>query len=144
MYVPWGHIWRRNQPTCKEWDSNKSFLLQDARSKNIEDVLILSGDHLYRMDYMDFVQVRLKMHLRTNLHLLFTFISDTSSLHWQNHRQSGADITISCLPMDDRWVTTWCFPFGRLAKKSLILKGPTDLDQCNQFKPFSVHRNLST
>lgn len=33
-------------------------MLQDARSKDIEDVLILSGDHLYRMDYMDFVQVR--------------------------------------------------------------------------------------
>ncbi|KAL4564522.1 hypothetical protein LXL04_028586 [Taraxacum kok-saghyz] len=50
------------------------WLFEDARSKDIEDVLILSGDHLYRMDYMDFVQ---------------------------NHRQSGADITISCLPMDD-------------------------------------------
>lgn len=33
-------------------------MLQDPRSKDIEDVLILSGDHLYRMDYMDFVQVR--------------------------------------------------------------------------------------
>lgn len=31
--------------------------LQDAKAKEIEDVLILSGDHLYRMDYMDFVQV---------------------------------------------------------------------------------------
>ncbi|KAJ4847292.1 conserved fungal protein Adg2 [Turnera subulata] len=50
------------------------WLFEDPRSKDIEDVLILSGDHLYRMDYMDFVQ---------------------------NHRQSGADITISCLPMDD-------------------------------------------
>ncbi|KAK9288194.1 hypothetical protein L1049_016643 [Liquidambar formosana] len=50
------------------------WLFEDARSREIEDVLILSGDHLYRMDYMDFVQ---------------------------NHRQSGADITISCLPMDD-------------------------------------------
>uniref|UniRef100_A0A5B7B003 Glucose-1-phosphate adenylyltransferase n=1 Tax=Davidia involucrata TaxID=16924 RepID=A0A5B7B003_DAVIN len=50
------------------------WLFEDARSKDIEDVLILSGDHLYRMDYMDFVH---------------------------NHRQSGADITISCLPMDD-------------------------------------------
>ncbi|OMO61247.1 Trimeric LpxA-like protein [Corchorus capsularis] len=47
----------------------------DARSKDIEDVLILSGDHLYRMDYMDFVQ---------------------------NHRESGADITISSLPIDNR------------------------------------------
>lgn len=33
------------------------FAFQDAKSKDIEDVLILSGDHLYRMDYMDFVQV---------------------------------------------------------------------------------------
>ncbi|XP_054805818.1 glucose-1-phosphate adenylyltransferase large subunit 1, chloroplastic isoform X2 [Prosopis cineraria] len=50
------------------------WLFEDPRSKEIEDVLILSGDHLYRMDYMDFVQ---------------------------DHRQSGADITLSCLPMDD-------------------------------------------
>ncbi|KAJ0093873.1 hypothetical protein Patl1_25428 [Pistacia atlantica] len=50
------------------------WLFEDARSRDIEDVLILSGDHLYRMDYMDFVQ---------------------------DHRQSGADISISCLPMDD-------------------------------------------
>ncbi|KAM0950995.1 putative glucose-1-phosphate adenylyltransferase [Dioscorea sansibarensis] len=50
------------------------WLFEDARSKDIEDVLILSGDHLYRMDYMDFIQ---------------------------SHRQSGADITIACLPMDD-------------------------------------------
>ncbi|GLT78450.1 hypothetical protein SLA2020_499860 [Shorea laevis] len=50
------------------------WLFEDARSKDIEDILILSGDHLYRMDYMDFVQ---------------------------NHRQSGADITISCLPIGD-------------------------------------------
>ncbi|KNA03995.1 hypothetical protein SOVF_203830 [Spinacia oleracea] len=50
------------------------WLFEDQRSKEIEDILILSGDHLYRMDYMDFLQ---------------------------NHRQSGADISISCLPMDD-------------------------------------------
>jgi len=34
-----------------------SYFLQDARLKCIENILILSGDHLYRMDYMDFVQV---------------------------------------------------------------------------------------
>ncbi|KAF6173533.1 hypothetical protein GIB67_042663 [Kingdonia uniflora] len=50
------------------------WLFEDARSREIEDVIILSGDHLYRMDYMDFIQ---------------------------NHRESGADISISCLPMDD-------------------------------------------
>ncbi|KAF8015692.1 hypothetical protein BT93_H1267 [Corymbia citriodora subsp. variegata] len=66
----------------KQWfqgtaDAVRQFhwLFEDARSKDIEDVLILSGDHLYRMDYMDFVQ---------------------------NHRQSGADISISSLPVDDR------------------------------------------
>lgn len=31
---------------------------QDNKNKNIEHVLILSGDQLYRMDYMDLVQVR--------------------------------------------------------------------------------------
>ncbi|KAH6769871.1 ADP glucose pyrophosphorylase large subunit 1 [Perilla frutescens var. hirtella] len=49
------------------------WLFEDPRSKDIEDVLILSGDHLYRMDYMDFVQ---------------------------SHRQSGADITLASLPID--------------------------------------------
>ncbi|XP_078170221.1 glucose-1-phosphate adenylyltransferase large subunit 1, chloroplastic/amyloplastic-like [Carex rostrata] len=50
-----------------------AWLFEDTKSNEIEDVLIFSGDHLYRMDYMDFIQ---------------------------SHRQSGADVTISCLPMD--------------------------------------------
>ncbi|KAF9605477.1 hypothetical protein IFM89_017496 [Coptis chinensis] len=65
----------------KQWfqgtaDAVRQFhwLFEDARSREIEDIIILSGDHLYRMDYMDFIQ---------------------------NHRESGADITLSCLPMDD-------------------------------------------
>ncbi len=40
-----------------------------------EEFLILSGDHLYRMDYRLFVQ---------------------------RHRDTGADITLSVIPMDDR------------------------------------------
>ncbi|KAL5708191.1 glucose-1-phosphate adenylyltransferase [Ranunculus cassubicifolius] len=48
--------------------------MYDARSKNIEDVIIISGDRLYRMDYMEFIQ---------------------------NHRESGTDISLACLPMDD-------------------------------------------
>ncbi|CAL5337704.1 unnamed protein product [Camellia sinensis] len=62
--------------------------VRDERSKDVEDVVILSGDHLYRMDYMDFVQ---------------------------NHRQSGADITLSCLPMDYSLVIVFSqlgFPSG--------------------------------
>lgn len=31
--------------------------MQDAKNKNVEHVLILSGDHLYRMDYTEFLQV---------------------------------------------------------------------------------------
>ncbi|CAL1396848.1 unnamed protein product [Linum trigynum] len=54
--------------TGKKWfqgtaDAVRQFhwLFEDARSKEIEDVLILSvlGDHLCRMDYMDFVQAYL-------------------------------------------------------------------------------------
>lgn len=51
-----------------------SWVFEDSKYKNIEHILILSGDHLYRMDYMDFVQ---------------------------KHIDSNADITVSCVPMDD-------------------------------------------
>lgn len=75
--------------------------MQDAKGKKIEDVLILSGDHLYRMDYMDFVQV--SMDGDYVFYLFFQqVVKILNSLHFQSHRQSGADITLSCLPMDDR------------------------------------------
>ncbi|XP_010466607.1 PREDICTED: uncharacterized protein LOC104746783 [Camelina sativa] len=32
------------------------WVFEDAKTKNVEHVLILTGDHLYRMDYMNFVQ----------------------------------------------------------------------------------------
>ncbi|CAL0305839.1 unnamed protein product [Lupinus luteus] len=50
------------------------WVFEDAKNKNVEHILILSGDHLYRMDYMDFVQ---------------------------RHIDTNADITVSCVPMDD-------------------------------------------
>ncbi|XP_065880798.1 glucose-1-phosphate adenylyltransferase large subunit 1-like [Euphorbia lathyris] len=50
------------------------WVFEDAKYKNVEHVLILSGDHLYRMDYTDFIQ---------------------------KHIDSNADITVSCVPMDD-------------------------------------------
>ena len=50
-----------------------SWLFADIKNKDIEDVLILSGDHLYRMDYMAFIA---------------------------RHRETNADITVSALPMD--------------------------------------------
>lgn len=67
--------------TGKKWfqgtaDAVRQFiwLFEDARNKNLEHMLILSGDHLYRMDYMDFLQ---------------------------KHIDTDADITVSCVPMDD-------------------------------------------
>lgn len=46
--------------------------MQDAKTKNVEHVLILSGDHLYRMDYMNFVQVRfIFLFVHTELHVNF-------------------------------------------------------------------------
>ncbi|XP_027188390.1 glucose-1-phosphate adenylyltransferase large subunit 1-like isoform X1 [Cicer arietinum] len=49
------------------------WLLEDAEHKNIENILILCGDQLYRMDYMELVQ---------------------------KHINSCADISVSCLPVD--------------------------------------------
>ncbi|KAK8567226.1 hypothetical protein V6N13_005137 [Hibiscus sabdariffa] len=51
-----------------------SWVFENAKAKDVQHVLILSGDHLYRADYMDFVQ---------------------------KHIDTYADITVSCLPMDD-------------------------------------------
>lgn len=51
-----------------------AWLFEDAKHRHIENILILCGDHLYRMDYMDFVQ---------------------------KHISSGADISVSSLPVDD-------------------------------------------
>lgn len=51
-----------------------TWLFESNKSKDLEHVLILSGDHLYRMDYMDLIQ---------------------------KHQETGADITISCVPIDE-------------------------------------------
>ncbi|XP_042018437.1 glucose-1-phosphate adenylyltransferase large subunit 1-like [Salvia splendens] len=67
--------------TGKKWfqgtaDAVRQFIwvFDAAKNKNIDHIVILSGDHLYRMDYMEFVQ---------------------------KHIDTGADITVSCVPMDD-------------------------------------------
>ncbi|KAL8129541.1 hypothetical protein V2J09_018696 [Rumex salicifolius] len=51
-----------------------TWLFEDAKTKDVENILILSGDHLYRMDYMEFVQ---------------------------NHIDRNADITVSCVPVGE-------------------------------------------
>eukprot|EP00850_Spirogloea_muscicola_P020852 SM000228S07392 [mRNA] locus=s228:180539:185308:- [translate_table: standard] len=57
------------------FDVRSPTLAPDAKNKTVEDVVILAGDHLYRMDYMDFVQ---------------------------KHKDTNADITLAVLPVDDR------------------------------------------
>ena len=68
-------------PTDKEWfqgtaDAVRQYawLFDDIKNRSVTDIVILSGDHLYRMDYMKFVD---------------------------HHRATGADITIGCLPCDE-------------------------------------------
>nr|AHM92232.1 AGPase large subunit protein [Hevea brasiliensis] len=51
-----------------------TWVFEDAKNRNVENIVILSGDHLYRMDYMDFVQ---------------------------HHVDSNADITISCAAVSE-------------------------------------------
>lgn len=51
------------------------WLFDDAIRDGVRDLLILSGDHLYRMDYSDFVA---------------------------HHRATGADITVSALPCAEK------------------------------------------
>lgn len=65
-------------PTVTEWFQGTadavrqySWLLSDVKNRAVEDVVILSGDHLYRMDYMKFVNY---------------------------HRETDADVTIGCIP----------------------------------------------
>ncbi|XP_022725519.1 LOW QUALITY PROTEIN: glucose-1-phosphate adenylyltransferase large subunit 1-like [Durio zibethinus] len=65
----------------KKWfqgtaDAVRQFIwvFEDAKNRNVENILILCGDHLYRMDYMEFLQ---------------------------SHVDSNADITISCVTVDN-------------------------------------------
>lgn len=73
------------------------WMLQDW---DVDEFVILSGDHLYRMDYREFVQ---------------------------RHRETGADITLSVVPMDD--ARAWDFglikmdPSGRVIDFSEKPKG---------------------
>lgn len=56
------------------------WLFDEAVRDGVEDFLILSGDHLYRMDYRDFVK---------------------------KHRESGAAITIAALPCAEKEATAF-------------------------------------
>lgn len=77
------------------------WVFEDAKNKSIEHILILSGDHLYRMDYMDFVQ---------------------------KHIDTNADITVSCVPMDESRASDYGLMkidnTGRIIQFSEKPKGP--------------------
>lgn len=47
---------RKFIPVIKDFLLQFVHFVQDNKNKNIEHILILYGDHLYRMDYMDFIQ----------------------------------------------------------------------------------------
>ena len=63
----------------KEWfrggrPSSIPWLFSGVKNKDVEDIVILAGDHLYRMDYMKFVEY---------------------------HRETNADITVGTLPIEE-------------------------------------------
>jgi len=71
----------QQSPTNPDWFQGTSdavrqylWLFEEQVKSGIEDLLILSGDHLYRMDYEAFVR---------------------------HHRVTDADITVAALPMDE-------------------------------------------
>jgi ADP-glucose pyrophosphorylase len=39
-----------------------SWLFRDIKNRNVEEIVILSGDHLYRMDYMKVRQGAYRLH----------------------------------------------------------------------------------
>jgi glucose-1-phosphate adenylyltransferase len=57
-----------------------TWIFEDIKNRTIDDLLILAGDHLYRMEYMDFVM---------------------------RHRELGADVTVGCLPCDAEKATSF-------------------------------------
>uniref|UniRef100_A0A0D9WK62 glucose-1-phosphate adenylyltransferase n=1 Tax=Leersia perrieri TaxID=77586 RepID=A0A0D9WK62_9ORYZ len=66
------------------------WVLEDYyKHKAIEHILILSGDQLYRMDYMELVQLLLLYWLTFHIH------------HSQKHVDDNADITLSCAPVGE-------------------------------------------
>ena len=62
-------------PRSLSADPRYAWLLESVKIRQVEDIVILSGDHLYRMDYMKFVQ---------------------------KHRETDADITVAAIPCDEK------------------------------------------
>lgn len=92
--------------------------------------MILSGDQLYRMDYMDLVQVLdqfllLKLNISINFdHLNMILI--LFDYHLQNHIDRNSDITVSCVPVGERYAVTSIFggecPFLNKLRFSFLIR----------------------
>ncbi|OIW08721.1 hypothetical protein TanjilG_03397 [Lupinus angustifolius] len=76
-----------------------TWVFEDAKHTNVENVLILAGDHLYRMDYMDLVQ---------------------------SHVDRNADITVSCAAVGDSFISN-CMLFSRASDYGLVNQVDTSL-----------------
>ncbi|KAL0897994.1 hypothetical protein Bca101_081955 [Brassica carinata] len=93
----------------KKWfqgtaDAVRKFLwvFEDAKNRNIENILILSGDHLYRMNYMDFVQ---------------------------SHVDSNADVTLSCAPVSESRASNFgLVKIDRSGRVTQFSEKPTGID----------------
>ena len=82
-------------------------LLQDYyKHKAIEHILILSGDQLYRMDYMELVQVGDFLFILLWGYVFILTTWPPGICHLQKHVDDNADITLSCAPVGERYVTT--------------------------------------
>lgn len=83
-----------------------TWVFEDAKNTNIENVIILAGDHLYRMDYMDLVQVfNYLFHICLIIFFFvsFSMFSDYLVSYKQSHIDRNADITVSCAAVGDRY-----------------------------------------
>lgn len=79
--------------------------MQDAKNTHVENVLILAGDHLYRMDYMDLIQVYSVIVLYNGYYFYFSKVfSFTLVTNEQSHVDRNADITVSCAAVGNRCV----------------------------------------
>jgi len=78
-----------------------AWLFEDVKNKDVQDIVILSGDHLYRMvslkpctcfQFSDHATTPLSSH---------SLVRQDYMAFVDCHRAVNADITIGCLPMDD-------------------------------------------
>jgi ADP-glucose pyrophosphorylase len=71
-----------------------SWLFEDIKNKDVKDIIILSGDHLYRMDYMAFVD----RHREVNADITGTLIPKPYTLHLKPYTLHPTPYTLNPKP----------------------------------------------